>query len=277
MRLRVERKETKNYDNTNDEKFIEANLIKRHGLTFGEILTKIKLLKTKKNKRRIKIKRYTKIKDKFISIPFNITIRKTVEADENVLVEDMFVYNEYLKLDMPENTCFNSDEFRQWKQEHNNYFFPALDAPWQVRRIFRTMEENLGSFEKERFLKLKFELWIYINKPMVLQEKVLDIMYSGRERPNYDNLVMGKIISIIKNLNTINGYIRLIEYITEKREKMYISEKNKCIQTDINILSSIEKELKWYVSNGVINDEIKKLKIRSPHLLNKYRINNFFN
>lgn len=277
MILRVERKETKNYDNTNDEKFIEANLIKRHVLTFGEILTKIKLLKTKKSKRRINIKRYTKIKDKFISLPFNITIRKTVEADENVLVEDMFVYNQYSELDMPENTCFNSDEFRQWKQKHNNYFFPALDAPWQVRRIFRTMEENLGSFEKERFLKLKFELWIYINKPMVLQEKVLDIMYSGRERPNYDNLVMGKIISIIKNLNSINGYIRLIEYITEKREKMYISEKNKFIQTDINILSSIEKELKWHISNGVINDEIKKLKIRPPHLLNKYRINNFFN
>ena len=102
-------------------------------------------------------------------------------------------------------------------------------------------------------------------------------MYEGRERPNYDNLVMGKIISIIKNLNSINGYIRLIKYIAEKREQMYISEKNKCTQTDINILSSIEKELKWYVSNNVINDEIKRLKIRAPYLLNKYRINNFFN
>lgn len=277
MILRVERKETKNYDNTNDEKFIEASLVKRHRLTFGEILTKIKLLKTKKSKRRINIKRYIKTKDKFVNRPFNITIRKTIKSDENVLVEDMFIYKEYSELNMPENTCFNSEEFKAWKKEHNNYFFPSLDAPWQVRRIFRTMEENLGSFEKERFLKLKFELWIYVNKPMVLQEKVLDIMYEGRERPNYDNLVMGKIISIIKNLNSINGYIRLIKYIAEKREQMYISEKNKCIQTDINILSSIEKELKWYVSNNVINDEIKRLKIRAPYLLNKYRINNFFN
>lgn len=277
MILRVERKETKNYDNTNDEKFIEASLVKRHRLTFGEILTKIKLLKTKKSKRRINIKRYIKTKDKFVNRPFNITIRKTIKSDENVLVEDMFIYKEYSELNMPENTCFNSEEFKAWKKEHNNYFFPSLDAPWQVRRIFRTMEENLGSFEKERFLKLKFELWIYVNKPMVLQEKVLDIMYEGRERPNYDNLVMGKIISIIKNLNSINGYIRLIKYIAEKREQMYISEKNKCTQTDINILSSIEKELKWYVSNNVINDEIKRLKIRAPYLLNKYRINNFFN
>ena len=175
MILRVERKETKNYDNTNDEKFIEASLVKRHRLTFGEILTKIKLLKTKKSKRRINIKRYIKTKDKFVNRPFNITIGKTIKSDENVLVEDMFIYKEYSELNMPENTCFNSEEFKAWKKEHNNYFFPSLDAPWQVRRIFRTMEENLGSFEKERFLKLKFELWIYVNKPMVLQEKVLEV------------------------------------------------------------------------------------------------------
>lgn len=277
MILRVEQKQTKNYDNSNDEKHIEANLIKRHGLTFGEILTKIKLLKTKKTKRKIKIKRYTRIKDKFITLPVNITIRKTQKSDENVLIEDMHIYNEYADSEMLDNISFNSDEFRQWKEEHNNYFFPSLNAPWQVRRVFRTMEENLGSFEKERFLKLKFELWIYINKPMVLQEKVLDIMYNKRERPSYDEFVMGKIKSIIKNLNSINGYIKLIKYISEKRESMYMCEKDNLIQTDINILSSIEKQIKYYITDSIVNDQIKNLKIKPPYLLKKYIVNNFYN
>lgn len=277
MILRVERKQTKNYDNSNDEKYIEANLVKRHELTFGEILTKIKLLKKKKTKRRIKIKRYTRIKDKIITLPVNITMRKTLKSDENVLIEDMYIYNEYVDSEVLDNISFNSDEFRQWKEKHNNYFFPSLNAPWQVRRIFRTMEENLGNFEKERFLKLKFELWIYINKPMVLQEKVLDIMYNKRERPSYDKFVMGEIISIIKHLNSINGYIKLIEYITEKRESMYICEKDNLIQTDINILSSIEKQIKDCITDSIVNDQIKNLKIKTPNLLKKYIINNFYN
>lgn len=277
MRLRVEQKQTQNYNNSNDERYSEVNLIKRHELTFGEILSKIKLVKTKKTKRKIKIKRYTIKKDEFITLPINIAMRKTLESDEKVLIEDLHIYNEYVGSEILGNIFFNSDEFKQWKEEHNSYFFPLLNAPWQVRRVFRTMEKNLGSFEKERFLNLKFELWIYINKPMVLQEKTLDIMYNGRKRPNYDKFVMGEIISIIKNLNSIDGYIKLIKYISKKRESMYIYEKDNLVQTDINILSSIENQLKSYINDNDINDQIKSLKIKPPHLLNKYRINNFYN
>ncbi len=278
MILRVERKETKNYNNSNDERYIEADFIKRHELTFGEILTKIKLLKRKNTKRKkINIKRYTKKKDKFAMLPVNVTFRKAICLEENKLVEDMYVYNTYIDKDNDKKISFNSNEFEKWKEKHNKYFFPMLDAPWQVRRIFRVMEENLGAFEKERLLKLKFELWIYVNKPMILQDKVLDIMYNNRERPDYDKFVMGKIINILKKLNSINGYIELIKYISEKRECVYITDKSKSIQTDINILSSIEQQLKRYVLDSIINDEIKNLKIRPNYLLNKYRINNFYN
>ena len=48
MILRVVGKETKNYNNSNDERSNEINSIRKNGITFGEILTKIKLLKKKK-------------------------------------------------------------------------------------------------------------------------------------------------------------------------------------------------------------------------------------
>ena len=58
MILRVVSKETKNYNNSNDERYNEINSIRKNGMTFGEILTKIKLLKKKKTRRNLIIKRY---------------------------------------------------------------------------------------------------------------------------------------------------------------------------------------------------------------------------
>lgn len=276
MILRVVSKETKNYNNSNDERYNEINSIRKNGMTFGEILTKIKLLKKRKTKRRLIIKRYKKTDKSFINSLSKIIIRKTLKNDENELVEDTHIYNEYLS-DSNDITKVKSDEFRKWKEKHNNYFFPALNAPWQVRKVFRVMEECLGGFEKERFLNLKFELWIYVNKPIVLQNKVLDIIYGKRKHKIYDKLVMGDLINIIKNLNSITGYIRLIRYITEKREKMYRGERDHSVETDINILTSIEMQLNRYISKDIFNDEFKRLRIKSDNMVKKYRLNNFIN
>ena len=276
MILRVVSKETKNYNNSNDERYNEINSIRKNGMTFGEILTKIKLLKKRKTKRRLIIKRYKKTDKSFINSLSKIIIRKTLKNDENELVEDTHIYNEYLS-DSNDITKVKSDEFMKWKEKHNNYFFPALNAPWQVRKVFRVMEECLGEFEKERFLSLKFELWIYVNKPIVLQDKLLDIIYGKREHKTYDKLVMGELINIIKNLNSITGYIRLIKYITEKREKMYRGERDHSVETDINILTSIEMQLNRYISKDIFNDEFKRLRIKSDNMVKKYRLNNFIN
>lgn len=276
MILRVVSKETKNYNNSNDERYSEINSIRKNGITFGEILTKIKLLKKKKTRRKLIIKRYKKIDKNFINSLSKIIIRKTLKNDENELVEDTHIYNEYLS-DSNKVTKVKSDEFMKWKEKHNNYFFPALNAPWQVRKVFRVMEECLGEFEKERFLNLKFELWIYVNKPIVLQDKLLDIIYGKREHKTYDKLVMGDLINIIKNLNSITGYIRLIRYITEKREKMYRGERDYSVETDINILTSIEMQLNRYIYEEIFNDEFKRLRIKSDNMVKKYRLNNFIN
>lgn len=274
MILRVVRKETNNYNNSNDERCSEICSIKRNGLTFGEVLTKIKLLKDKKTKRRLIIKRYKKCENEFITSLSRIIIRKTIKNDENELVEDTYLYNEYLS-DDNEIKKVNSDEFIRWKKKHNNYFFPSLDAPWQVRKAFRIMENNLGEFEKEQFLKLRFELWIYVNKPIVLQDKILDIIYGEkREHDVYDKLVMGDLISILKGLNSIKGYMRLLNYITEKREKMYKGERSYDIETDINILTSIKNELNRYISKETIKNEIKRLVMQPSSIVRKYKLNN---
>ena len=278
MILRVVRKETKNYDSRSDDKCKVVNSLKKNELTFGEILTNIKLLKTKKIKKNLNIKRYKRINNKFIEKPVNIYIREAESTNENELIEDMYIYNQYIKSNEEyNNICFNDKQFNQWKKEHENYFFPSLNAPWQVRRIFRVMEENLGVFEKERFLNLKFELWIYVNRPMILQEKVLDIIYGDNNSKRYDHFVMGEIISIIKRLNTIEGYISLIKYISDKKERIYMREKNYAIESDINILSSLINSLNRYIIDDLICDEIKRLSIKHPKLVNKYRINNFYN
>lgn len=277
MILRVVRKETDNYDNTNDEKYIEANSIRKNELTFGEVLTKIKLLRKKKINKRLNIKRYTGIKNSFTTRQAKIYIRNTMQTDENELIEDMYIYNNYAKSDENYNkTAFNSNEFRAWKKDHEHYFFPALNAPWQVRHVFRIMEDNLGQFEKERFLKLKFELWIYVNRPLILQEKVLDIIYGENNHKNYDKFIMGEIISIVKELNTINGYIRLIKYMIQRKEKIYMSQKSYSIESDINILYSLINDLNRYILEDLICDEIKKLSIKHSELVNRYRINNFY-
>ena len=88
---------------------------------------------------------------------------------------------------------------------------------------------------------------------------------------------MGDLINIIKNLNSITGYIRLIRYITEKREKMYRGERDYSVETDINILTSIEMQLNIYISKDIFNDEFKRLRIKSDNMVKKYRLNNFIN
>lgn len=274
MILRVVRKETKNYNNSNDERCSEIDSVRKNGVTFGEILTKIKLLKKKKTKRGLIIKRYKKTENDFITSLSKIIIRKTLKNDENELVEDTYLLNEYLS-DNKNISRVKSDEFMRWKKKHNNYFFPSLDAPWQVRKVFRVMEDNLGAFEKEQFLNLKFELWIYVNKPIALQDKILDIIYGENEHQNYNKLVMGDLINILKNLNSIGGYMRLIDFITEKREKMYRGERSYIIETDINILTSIKTELNRYVSKEVIANDIKRLVIQPSSMVKKYRLNNF--
>lgn len=275
--LRVVRKETKNYDNRSDEKYREINLIKRNELNFGEILTRIKLLKTKKIKKKLNIKRYIRTKNKFIEKPSNIYIRRTYSTNENDLIEDMYIYNQYVKSDEEYNDiAFNENKFNKWKKEHKNYFFPALNAPWQVRRVFRIMEDNLGVFEKQRFLNLKFELWIYVNRPMILQEKVLDIIYGDNNNKKYDHFIMGEMISIIKKLDTIEGYISLIKYIFDKKERIYMKEKNYFIESDINILYSLIKELNRYMLKDLGSYEIKRLSINTSDLVNRYKINNFY-
>lgn len=277
MRLRIVSKETKNYNNSNDEKNNEINCIRKNEITFGEILTKIRLLRKRKTKRKLIIKRYRKNDRNFISSLSKIRMRRTLKSDENEVVEDTHIYNEYLS-DSEGITNINSDEFKIWKEKHNNYFFPALNAPWQVRKVFRIMEECLGDFEKKKFLNLKFELWIYVNKPMILQDKVLDIVYGESKHKTYDKLVMGDLINIIKNLNSIQGYIKLIDYITEKREKMYRGKREYSIETDINILTSIKMQLNRYIIKDILFDEeIKYLKLKPANMVKKYRINNFIN
>lgn len=277
MRLRIVSKETKNYNNSNDEKNNEINCIRKNEITFGEIFTKIRLLRKRKTKRKLIIKRYRKNDRNFISSLSKIRMRRTLKSDENEVVEDTHIYNEYLS-DSEGITNINSDEFKIWKEKHNNYFFPALNAPWQVRKVFRIMEECLGDFEKKKFLNLKFELWIYVNKPMILQDKVLDIVYGESKHKTYDKLVMGDLINIIKNLNSIQGYIKLIDYITEKREKMYRGKREYSIETDINILTSIKMQLNRYIIKDILFDEeIKYLKLKPANMVKKYRINNFIN
>lgn len=276
MILRVVSKETKNYNNSNDEIYNEVDSIRKNEITFGEILTRIKLFKKRKTKRRLIIKRYKKIDKSFLNSLSKITIRKTVDNEENELIEDTHIYNKYLSDSKYINNIKN-DEFIKWKEEHNNYFFPALNAPWQVRKVFRVMEECLGEFEKQHFLNLKFELWIYVNKPMILQDKVLDIIYGKRDHKTYDRLVMGELINIMKNLDSINGYIRLIRYIAEKREKMYRGDRNYLIETDINILTSIEMQLNRYINRDMFIDELKELRIEPGNIVKKYKLNKFAN
>ena len=277
MKIRIVRKETENYDNTNDKKYIEADPIRKNQITFEEVLSKIKLLRKKKIKRRLNIKRYVKNRNKFINQTGKIYIRKAIKTDENEMIEDMYVYNNYTKLDENYNEDeFSMDTFRKWKKQHEHYFFPSLNAPWQVRNTFRSMEDNLGKFERERFLKLKFELWIYVNRPLILQEKILDIIYGENEHKNYDKFVMGEMISIIKDLNTINGHIRLLKYEVEKKEKMYRAEKNYSIESDINILYSLIKELNKYLVENLVCNEIEGLSINNSSLVSRYKINNFY-
>lgn len=61
--------------------------------------------------------------------------------EEQELIEDektyqMFNLKEY-------GIEFNSEKFKMWKKEHNYNTYPPLDAPWQVRRTFREIEENV--------------------------------------------------------------------------------------------------------------------------------------
>ena len=58
---------------------------------------------------------------------------------------------------------------------------------------------------------------------------------------------------------------------------MYRGERDYSVETDINILTSIEMQLNRYISKDIFNDEFKRLRIKSDNMVKKYRLNNFIN
>ncbi|MGO5064750.1 hypothetical protein [Clostridium sp. LCP25S3_F8] len=72
----------------------------------------------------------------------NISNNFILSDEQQSLIEDRFIYDKFeLK---NEGIEFNSENFKSWKKEHYDVRFPPLDAPANVRKYWRELEESVA-------------------------------------------------------------------------------------------------------------------------------------
>lgn len=84
---------------------------------------------------------------------------------EQTRVEDKIIY-EKSKLKHI-GIEFDSKEFYLWKEGNKRLFFPALDAPWEVRRAWREHQERITKQKiesKKQFRRLEDQMCLNISK-----------------------------------------------------------------------------------------------------------------
>ncbi|MDS0526542.1 hypothetical protein NNC19_12695 [Clostridium sp. SHJSY1] len=84
---------------------------------------------------------------------------------EQIKVEDKIIYEKLKLSDI--GIEFNSEEFHIWKEGNKKLFFPALDAPWEVRRAWREHQENVArekADSKKNFRSLEDQMCLNISK-----------------------------------------------------------------------------------------------------------------
>lgn len=134
-------------------------------------------------------------------------------SEERIVYEDRIIYNEsHLK---EVGIEFNSPEFYRWKDQNKNLYFPALDAPWQVRKAWREVKESFlysHSDNANSFFSLENHMHENINK------------------------VNGLFCSM--RLKTINDYINLIEIATSTYKEIYERTSNSLYEEYIKLLAA---------------------------------------
>lgn len=68
---------------------------------------------------------------------------------EQALIEDKKIYNTFKGHGELSNVEFGSKEWNQWKINHNDNFFPPLDAPAKVRQAWRDVRDSIPSDDKD--------------------------------------------------------------------------------------------------------------------------------
>lgn len=130
-----------------------------------------------------------------------------IEEDE-IIILDKKVYDRCHLRDI--GIEFGSNEFLKWKNKNKELFFPYLDAPWQVRKAWNMLEEEMIA-KKNVFISLENNLYSNIRK------------------------VNGLFCSI--RLKTINDYKNLFYIVLNTYKDIYKRSSNNIYKEFIDMLS----------------------------------------
>lgn len=89
-------------------------------------------------------------------------------SDEQTLIEDKKLYESRKNLSELSGIEFGSAEWNQWKIDHNDNFFPPLNAPSQVRQAWREAKESIPKDDKDaqkRFTRQTLTLYFEMHFP----------------------------------------------------------------------------------------------------------------
>lgn len=89
---------------------------------------------------------------------------KELDAKDQVLLEDKYIYSKYHLIEA--GIEFESNEFYNWKEENKDLYFPSLDAPWEVRRAWREFDERITKSNEDRvFNSLEEQMHFNVTRP----------------------------------------------------------------------------------------------------------------
>jgi hypothetical protein len=155
---------------------------------------------------------------------FNNLLQKQIQEDlivskevldfniEQVTIEDKIIYDKSKLKDI--GIEFGSEEFFIWKEGNKKLFFPALDAPWEVRRAWREHKEKISKQtgeSKKNFRNLENQICLNMRK--------------------FNGLFFGT------RLKDLTDYSNLINLANKTYNEFYNRTKNSIYKEYVNILS----------------------------------------
>ncbi|WP_143315078.1 hypothetical protein [Clostridium sp. HBUAS56017] len=131
---------------------------------------------------------------------------------EQIIMEDKIIYDKSKLKDI--GIEFGSEEFFIWKEGNKKLFFPALDAPWEVRRAWREHKEKISKQtgkDKKNFRNLENQICLNMTK--------------------FNGLFFGT------RLKDLTDYSNLINLAIKTYNEFYNRTKNSIYKEYVNILS----------------------------------------
>lgn len=151
-------------------------------------------------------------------------------SDEQTLIEDKKLYESRKDLSELSEIEFGSIEWNQWKIDHNDNFFPPLNAPSQVRQAWRETKESIPENDKDaqkRFRRQTLNLYFEMHFPSLSNIPSYLKFNNPADYESLLNFDMYRIHSLIDTvpLNEKNQYIKDMNFdqsIIDKLHKLLL-------------------------------------------------------